>query len=374
MDAIDVRDGEEAQRASLQRLQRLLPRTVVAELLLGLAVLASASVLSQTTTAGGELRQAASQPSGEFIESAEVDDLSVLLRIEPFGLGVNTFTVGLEALPGAELGEVLAVELRAFFDDPNAPPSAGATGTRQELEPTDEVGVWAAEAALMTQPGDWRLETRIRRRGFDDSEARFSVPEVGGILARTDEPEDLFELPFTFVDWNIVAGGAMAALGLGAVLMWLNRPPWWRRALGTSVGLSGAFGLMAGAVLIFGVDAHDTGFQRNSPYEATEASLAIGRGLFTNNCQSCHGVGGLGDGPGAGRVRPADLNLHVPLHNDGTAFIWITEGIPIDKEVKPMPSFKDVLTDEERWHLVNYLREAFDTGSIEPGPPEATIE
>ena len=133
---------------------------------------------------------------------------------------------------------------------------------------------------------------------------------------------------------------------------------------------------MAGVVLIFGVHTDDSGFVRNSPYDPTEESLAIGRGAFTNNCMRCHGEGGLGDGPDARtlRVLPADMTVHVPLHNDGTIFLWISEGIPIDSDDKAMPPFRDLLTEEERWHLVNYLREAFDTGSIEPGPPEAPTE
>ncbi|MDZ4278581.1 MAG: CopD family protein, partial [Dehalococcoidia bacterium] len=366
--------GSERTRleTALRRLQSALPRTTAAEFLLGVAVLASVGVLAQSTTADGELRQEATAPAGEFAASEQENDLDVELLIEPFGITVNTFTVTLTPQAEAELGEVLGVRLLATFDDPNLPPSAGISATRQELEPTDNPAVWSADAALLTQPGDWRIETRVRRRGLDDTSVRFSVPGVGGFLARADEPEDLFDLPFTYVGWNIVAGGAMVALGLAAFLVWHNRPPSWRGATAASVGLSSALGLVAGAVLLFGVHGNQGDFPRTSPIEATEESLAIGQNLFERNCITCHGQTGEGDGPAAEGLEfpPPRLGDHVPFHNDGTLFLWISEGIPLDSEPKNMPSFKERLTEDERWHLVNFLRATFDTGTFEPVLPE----
>ncbi len=56
------------------------------------------------------------------------------------------------------------------------------------------------------------------------------------------------------------------------------------------------------------------------------------------------------------------LSVHVPVHNDGTLFTWISEGLPLDQEEKNMPAWKDELTEEERWHLVNYLRDTYGQG------------
>jgi mono/diheme cytochrome c family protein len=71
----------------------------------------------------------------------------------------------------------------------------------------------------------------------------------------------------------------------------------------------------------------------------------------------CHGAQGHGDGPAARGLRPApaDLTVHVPLHTEGELWWWITNGIA----GTPMPAWKAVLTDEERWHLVNYLEAQF---------------
>lgn len=374
--------GEEptSDAARLERriaaLQRWLPRTTVAEFLAGMAVLASVSVLAQTTTAGGELRAEANEPTGRFTASAEADDLNVSLRIEPFGIGLSTFSVRLAPRPGtdASLDNVIGVRLNAVFDDPNRPASAGTTGTDLELkQKKDNPAVWAAEAALLTQPGDWRIRALIRRSGegvFDAQTDYIAVSEVGGFLARRAVPKGTFDLPFTFVDWNVVGGGALVTLGLAAVIVWRRRPPSWSRAVSTPLAFSGLLGLMAGVVLLFGVHTHEGSIERTLPPEiaSNPRSVFIGRDIFLRNCAVCHGEQGAGDGPKAARLRtpPADLTLHVGQHNDGTLFFWVSEGFPLDSEDKIMPAFKTTLSEEERWHVVNYLREVFGSGRYEP--------
>ena len=379
IDALHDEDAGErprgAQRsrveATLARLQRALPVTAAIEMAVGVAVIAAAAVLAQSTTADGELRLQATQLAGDFTTRESSSALDVELTISPFGIGVNEFSVRMEPNDGEPLGEVLGVDLVARLDDPNAPPSAGSSGTRQELAPTADPAVWSAEAALLTQPGDWRFQSRIRRRDADDTITNFSVPDAGGYLARADEPEGLFELPFTYVGWDIVAGGAMVALGLGVFLIWRNRPPAWTQEVATSLGIGSVAALISGAVLLFGIDTHGPDLDPANPIEATSDSIATGQVLFERNCVACHGADGRGDGPAAESLEfpPADLSQHVPFHGDGTIFLWITEGIPVDEAQKNMPAFKEILTDEERWHLLNYLRSQF-SGTFEPVLPD----
>lgn len=368
IDALHGGDRPKGQeRPSLEErlawLQRMVPRFIVLEIVLGVAVLASVSVLTQTTTAEGELRLDASRPSGDFSAIGTADDLTAEFSIGPFGIGVSTFTVRLEAQGGAALGEILGVRLRAFHDDPNRPPTAGVSGTDQDLKPTADPAVWAANAALLTQPGNWRVQARIRRAGAEDEVIGFNVPRVGGILAEGTGPQGLFNLPFTFVDWNIVGGGAMIVLGLGALLIWRNRPPTWQRSTAASVALSSVVSLMAGTTLLFGVHVHNAPGVRTNPVAATADSLAAGEAIYTRNCLSCHGVNGKGSDTAA------DLTTHVPAHNDGTLFLWISEGIPLNEERKRMPAWKDLLSEADRWNVINYLREAFGSGQFEPVLP-----
>jgi copper transport protein len=93
-----------------------------------------------------------------------------------------------------------------------------------------------------------------------------------------------------------------------------------------------------------------------NPVTADPDSIAQGRDLFQQNCQPCHGSEGKGDGP-VGRTLnppPPDLSEHtVPgLHPDEQLFEWISEGYP----GSVMPAFEDTLSEEERWHLVNFIR------------------
>jgi mono/diheme cytochrome c family protein len=86
----------------------------------------------------------------------------------------------------------------------------------------------------------------------------------------------------------------------------------------------------------------------------TAESVATGRQLFLENCATCHGDQGQGDGPDAAALERTPANLtegHVEAHTDGDLRWWIANGIAPD-----MPGFGDALSDEEMWHIVNYVR------------------
>jgi mono/diheme cytochrome c family protein len=93
-----------------------------------------------------------------------------------------------------------------------------------------------------------------------------------------------------------------------------------------------------------------------NPIPADAASLEAGRLLYQQDCLACHGSQGKGDGPAglALNPHPADLTQHtVPgVHTDGQLYLWITNGYP----GSAMPAFSKILTDEQRWHLVNFIR------------------
>jgi mono/diheme cytochrome c family protein len=95
------------------------------------------------------------------------------------------------------------------------------------------------------------------------------------------------------------------------------------------------------------------------PVPADERSLAIGRDVYTTNCETCHGESGRGDGPAGLRLvpRPADLRIHSApgVHTDGELFYWISYGFPNSA----MPAWKDQLTEEQRWSVINYARATF---------------
>ena len=63
---------------------------------------------------------------------------------------------------------------------------------------------------------------------------------------------------------------------------------------------------------------------------------------------------GRGDGPAGVALLPppADLVIHVPLHSDADLFRFIRDGIP-DTAMAPQGGN---LTEEQMWHVVNYIR------------------
>ncbi|MDR5695745.1 MAG: cytochrome c [Armatimonadota bacterium] len=89
-----------------------------------------------------------------------------------------------------------------------------------------------------------------------------------------------------------------------------------------------------------------------NPIKATQASIAKGKELYMTYCAKCHGLKGLGDGPSVGSLRvQAGLNLTIlGSESDGEIFWKISVGRA------EMPPFELILTPEERWHLVNFIR------------------
>lgn len=93
-----------------------------------------------------------------------------------------------------------------------------------------------------------------------------------------------------------------------------------------------------------------------NPVLANAATIAAARELYTNNCQKCHGVSGDGKVPPGATyfyaTKPTNFT-NAPLvdsMSDGEIFWKMTNGR------KPMPAFKNRLSDEQRWELVNLIR------------------
>ncbi|HEU4439764.1 MAG TPA: CopD family protein [Methylomirabilota bacterium] len=151
---------------------------------------------------------------------------------------------------------------------------------------------------------------------------------------------------------RVLIGGQIAVVAVLAVIVgWLVRS--WRVLLvgGGVAGLALGLGI---ALPSLTVDAYPTTYRRPSvPYQAV--SVASGEALYRAHCATCHGAGGRGDGPGgAGLPKlPADLTAaHTTQHTAGDMFWWLTHGIPAGG----MPSFGAVLSEEDRWDLINFIR------------------
>ncbi len=92
----------------------------------------------------------------------------------------------------------------------------------------------------------------------------------------------------------------------------------------------------------------------NNPVPVNPKTLAAGEQLFHENCAPCHGDTGKGDGDTGKIIKKKPANFTDPklmsLETDGSLFWKMGEGRG------PMPSWKDELSEKERWQLVNYIR------------------
>jgi len=133
---------------------------------------------------------------------------------------------------------------------------------------------------------------------------------------------------------------------------------WLARVAGACL-LLGTFALVGGRVVADDTPpapwvAPDDAKKVKNPIPPTQETLAAAQDLFTDNCLLCHGEKGAGDGPGAKaiKVKPANFTDAKMMagETDGSLYWKMSNGRG------PMPSWKDTLTDKERWELVGYIR------------------
>lgn len=105
-----------------------------------------------------------------------------------------------------------------------------------------------------------------------------------------------------------------------------------------------------------------------NPIPRTVTSIDMGGRFYTSNCAACHGIDARGGGADSGStpVRPPALagpGSHLGGHTDGDLHYWIANGLP-----GGMPAWADTLSNDEIWHIVNYLRSINGAGAATEPP------
>jgi mono/diheme cytochrome c family protein len=111
----------------------------------------------------------------------------------------------------------------------------------------------------------------------------------------------------------------------------------------------------------------DEAAKLGNPIAATPESLKTGERLFKVYCAACHGLTGKADSPVSGKIGAIDLTTEYVQQQltEGWIFGTITFGSAI------MPAYgkpsegggSNDLSVEERWHVVNYVRNALAKAS-----------
>lgn len=92
-----------------------------------------------------------------------------------------------------------------------------------------------------------------------------------------------------------------------------------------------------------------------NPEPMDAASIKNGKTIYVAYCAPCHGNKGKGDGPASASLhpKPADhTSPAVQAESDGTLYYKISEG----HGHTAMPPFKSVLSVDQRWAVINYIR------------------
>lgn len=110
-------------------------------------------------------------------------------------------------------------------------------------------------------------------------------------------------------------------------------------------------------------DALRAGNELTSPTAGGATAVKRGEFVFQNYCATCHGAGGLGNGPVAQRGFPPPPSLladKARKMKDGQMFHILTYG------QNNMPSYASQISREDRWAVIAYVRSLQN-----PAPPAA---
>ena len=98
-----------------------------------------------------------------------------------------------------------------------------------------------------------------------------------------------------------------------------------------------------------------------APMKFTPDMQKQGEQIYLKNCQSCHGLPGK-DNWAKLTPPPGDLSKEkAQVQTDGEIFYRITTG------KVPMPEFRNILPEDDRWGLIAYLR-TFNPKYVQPNP------
>jgi copper transport protein len=328
--------------AKEEKAGRWLRRFVIAEAILAALVLLSVGLLTTLEPARQVAsRQIAAQESS-LVFSDLVEGMRITLRIEPAQVGVNRVELSLVDVRGTPVSNASDVSLRLKYLNADLGENPATTVPAGQ-------GKYVLEKALLTIAGPWQAELVVRRPdAFDARTAfRFNVALGAGPTGSVITPSPRTGKVLWAVELVLLG---FLFLGVGILL------DGWRTRTGAGVMAPGVAAVLAGLFLLYtsqiaGVRGPEP---LRNPFPPNPKSLNVGQRLYQQNCQSCHGVTGRGDGPLAAGLKPPplDLSVHVPLHPEEAVFHFIRDGVASTA----MQPWRGKLTDEEIWHVVNYVK------------------
>lgn len=130
------------------------------------------------------------------------------------------------------------------------------------------------------------------------------------------------------------------------------------------------------SLIVFSIIITSSCLVNAAKVEENAGSIAAGKKVYTRHCWPCHGEEGAGDGPAAEILEPRPRNFVSALFKLRTTS---TGNLPVDEDMfktitrgmpgSAMPSFANLLKEEEIWQVIYYLKtfsEYFADSSLDP--------
>ncbi|MBK8989916.1 MAG: cytochrome c [Chloroflexi bacterium] len=138
-------------------------------------------------------------------------------------------------------------------------------------------------------------------------------------------------------------------------------------AASPGMGMGMGMGRQSGMMALHHAPIPEAYVGLSNPVAADETSLERGAELFAAQCASCHGDGGMGDGPASAGLNPSPAPIaHTSqMMGDDYLFWRISEGGAMAPFNSTMPAWKGSLAEEARWDVINYVQ-ALGSGAITP--------
>jgi mono/diheme cytochrome c family protein len=97
---------------------------------------------------------------------------------------------------------------------------------------------------------------------------------------------------------------------------------------------------------------------KTNPLGDDGAAVEVGKILYAANCASCHGPEAMGDGPASNSLNPKPRPLATEMKSlqDDYLFWRISEGGAFSPFTSAMPAWKTILSEEQIWQVVAFLR------------------
>ncbi|MGH8852329.1 MAG: CopD family protein [Casimicrobiaceae bacterium] len=217
--------------------------------------------------------------------------------------------------------------------------------------------------------GDRQAPHRLRRNALLEIAAGLLVVMIVGVLGITIPAAHQSPLwPFAHsLSWTpvrdsistrlLLAASLLVAAAGAAVIVAGARGRVWGRV---AAGLVGIVAAAAVSGWLLAVPAYPTSYAA-SPVPYTTVVIQAAARLFAQHCTACHGADATGDGPAAASLptHPPNLVEHAGHHRPGELYWWIAHG-----RREGMPPFGKVLSSEQVWSVVQFLRALSDSAAL----------